>query len=687
MPDQKQSINLQKKSNTTLNEESRKIAAKLKSEDKTSIEGKSKHDEEMLVNNQESVGNTKQKLENQVFSDKASMEDDDIYNKESVDGELIPEDKICIVNKPRAKYGPSFSLQINNQESGECSAKFSLEDEKRVNNKEPIERNSKNLLEGEKCINNKSDSEDGLPPTTIVEKHQCDILPCSLKTLSTTVVDNRKRYQNQNEDLDKNEPCSLKKIKIEKTCEYQFQQIWKHLERDPSNFKEWTHLLNVIDYQNIEVNSRMAYSKFLELYPLCYGYWKKYANFEKRINNIHGFKKVLENSLSSIPISVDLWTYYMSYLRLEHRNEEDLIRKEFERSLKMCGLDYRSDKLWHDYISWEVEKNEIFNAVNIYYRLIRIPTSNYLKNFFKFQEFIFKNLPEKCLGLAEFTKRRNIIIESHEQILDRNSFVDDSIPPGEDSLQITEYTENSIMSILRIDIIESWYNIHKQTAKEFESRKKFEENIRRTHFHVKELESNQIKNWENYIKFEKKSGNHERIIFLYERCLITCVSNEGLWLNYLEYLSFVNLDVNALLVDVFKRSLFHHPKSLLLNLKYFDFSENKGWIEKAIETITKLGIIYPNSRDVTTRIMHLARRKEDETLKILFKHHLNCSQTKSFSNYVAVKYARFVWKHDRQLNLALDILNDTIRKNNSVNNSGILRALIFRQASPDCGPK
>jgi len=35
-----------------------------------------------------------------------------------------------------------------------------------------------------------------------------------------------------------------------------------------------------------------------------------------------------------------------------------------------------------------------------------------------------------------------------------------------------------------------------------------------------------------------------------------------------------------------------------------------------------------------------------------------------------VRYARFVWKHDRQLNLAYDILCDTIRNNDiSVNDS------------------
>jgi len=525
-------------------------------------------------------------------------------------------------------------------------------------------------LGDETCINyNTFDSGDRLPPTTIDEEHTGEMLLGNLRTLENT-VNIRKRYQNQNEGLDDNEQYLLKKIKIEDTSDDQFHAMWKHLEYNFSDFNQWINILHLVDEQNIEENARMAYSTFLELYPLCYGYWKKYANFEKRNNNINEFEKVLENSLSAIPISVDLWIYYMTYLRTERYDEEYYIRNEFERSLELCGLDYRSDKLWHDYISWEVERNELLNAAKIYYRLICIPTSDYLKNFFKFQEFIFQNLPEQYLTFTEYHNRRDKIIQSMGRNHDLESLNVDSIPPGEDFQQETEISESQILSKLRVDIIDEWHYFHKQTAIEFENRKIFEENIRRPYFHVNELDPAQIQNWENYIKFEKRAGNHTRITYTYERCLLTCVSIEEFWLNYLEYLSFLNFDATVLLVDVFKRALFHHPNSIPLNLKYYDFSETQGWGETAFETIKRLQSIYPQSREVALKSIDLARKNKDGTLGIVYKHYLNCSQTKSFTSYIAVKYARFVWKHDRQLNVAFDILHDTIRnKDISVNDS------------------
>jgi len=87
-----------------------------------------------------------------------------------------------------------------------------------------------------------------------------------------------------------------------------------------------------------------------------------------------------------------------------------------------------------------------------------------------------------------------------------------------------------------------------------------------------------IENWDNFIQVDRRAGNHNRIIYLYERCLITCVSNEAFWLNYLEYLFFVK-DDTGILSDVFNRSLLHHLKSLQLNFKYIDFCEAKGWVD------------------------------------------------------------------------------------------------------------
>lgn len=628
---------------------------------------KSNQDEGTDNNESSKIDDNEQKPEEKVTSAKITTQEDGTDNKESgkVDGELKPENKICTTNKSGIDDGPPPAIKINNLELGESSVKLSIKKEMLIDNEE-----SGGSSEDKTCINyNTFDSDDRRQPTNTDENHTGEIGLCNFGTLENT-VNSKKRNQNQDEGLDNNELCLLKKIKIEDTSDDPFQEMLSYLEYNPSNFEQWENILYMVDANNIVVNARIAFDKFLDLYPLCHGYWKKYANIERRNNNLDEFEKVIKNGLIAIPISVDLWIYYMTYLRTERSDEVEHIRNEFERSLKLCGLDYHSDQLWHDYISWEVERTEVYNAAQIYYRLICIPTLNYLNNFFKFQEFIFTKIPGEYLECEEFTKRRNIIIQSlettHNNIESSNH---ESIPPGEDFHQKTELTEDHIMFLLRVGIINEWHDRHKETGKQFESRKIFEENIRRPHFHVNELDFAQIKNWDDYIKFEKRfGGNHERIVYLFERCLIACVFNEEFWFNYLEYLSNVkNMDVTNLLSDVFVRSLSYHPKSFQLNLKYIDFCETQG-IENIAETIRQLEVDYPDSREVATININLARKCG--TLETVYKNYLSSSQSKSFSSFIAVRYARFVWKHDRKLNLAYDILCDTIRNNDiSVNDS------------------
>ena len=58
--------------------------------------------------------------------------------------------------------------------------------------------------------------------------------------------------------------------------------------------------------------AREAYDAFLNRYPYCYGYWKKYADYEKRNG---GAKEkammVFERGIAAIPLSVDLWIHYL----------------------------------------------------------------------------------------------------------------------------------------------------------------------------------------------------------------------------------------------------------------------------------------------------------------------------------------------------------------------------------------
>lgn len=85
-------------------------------------------------------------------------------------------------------------------------------------------------------------------------------------------------------------------------------KYWKAVNDDPSDFTGWTYLLqyveqevnlqfyfelffkenlfkNLFSFKNDIEAAREAYDAFLAHYPYCYGYWRKYADYEKRKGN------------------------------------------------------------------------------------------------------------------------------------------------------------------------------------------------------------------------------------------------------------------------------------------------------------------------------------------------------------------------------------------------------------------
>ena len=65
---------------------------------------------------------------------------------------------------------------------------------------------------------------------------------------------------------------------------------------------------------------------------------------------------------------------------------------------------------------------------------------------------------------------------------------------------------------------------------------RFEEKLKRTYFHVKPLDQKQLRTWDQYLDWEVEQGDHERIIVLFERCLIPCALYEQFWAKYARYL-------------------------------------------------------------------------------------------------------------------------------------------------------
>lgn len=65
-------------------------------------------------------------------------------------------------------------------------------------------------------------------------------------------------------------------------------EISEDIARDVQKFFKW--ITNNIWFllflsQNDAEAAREAYTKFLERYPYCYGYWRKFADYEKKKGN------------------------------------------------------------------------------------------------------------------------------------------------------------------------------------------------------------------------------------------------------------------------------------------------------------------------------------------------------------------------------------------------------------------
>jgi pre-mRNA-processing factor 39 len=60
------------------------------------------------------------------------------------------------------------------------------------------------------------------------------------------------------------------------------EKYWKAVKADQEDFNAWTYLLQYVDSENDVEAAREAYDSFLKRYCYCYGYWRKYSDYEKK---------------------------------------------------------------------------------------------------------------------------------------------------------------------------------------------------------------------------------------------------------------------------------------------------------------------------------------------------------------------------------------------------------------------
>ncbi|NXM76397.1 PRP39 factor, partial [Serilophus lunatus] len=440
-----------------------------------------------------------------------------------------------------------------------------------------------------------------------------------------------------------------------------FDKFWKVVEDNPQDFTGWVYLLQYVEQENHLPAARKAFDRFFTHYPYCYGYWKKYADLEKRHEHLKHSDEVYRRGLQAIPLSVDLWIHYINFLKdtLDPADPEtnSTIRGAYEHAVLAAGTDFRSDRLWEMYINWENEQGNLREVTSIYDRILGIPTQLYSHHFQRFKEHIQNNLPRDFLTTEQFVQLRR-------ELAAANGHSGEEAQPGDNLPCGTEDITDPAKLVTEIEnmrhrIIEIHQEIFNHNEHEVSKRWTFEEAIKRPYFHVKPLEKIQLKNWKEYLEFEIENGTHERVVVLFERCVISCALYEDFWIKYAKYME--NHSIEGVRHVYSRACTIHLPKKPMVHMLWAAFEEQQGNLEEARRILRALEQSVQGLAMVRLRRVSLERRHGHlQQAEQLLEDAVRSAKSISEASFYAIKLARHLFKVQKNLPKARKVLSEAI---------------------------
>uniref|UniRef100_A0A0N5ARA7 Suf domain-containing protein n=1 Tax=Syphacia muris TaxID=451379 RepID=A0A0N5ARA7_9BILA len=467
------------------------------------------------------------------------------------------------------------------------------------------------------------------------------------------------------------------------------KQYWNVVKEDSRNFDAWTQLLQYVEHLDDTKAARKAYDAFFKRYPYCYGYWRKYAEFERRHKHYERTIEVYERGVSAVGLSVDLWLHYLSYAQEIYQHQDNAVQKIraiYDRALKACGMDFRSDKLWKEYISFEENNGALQRAGALYDLLFSTPTQLYSSHFERYQLFVNSYEPDRIISEEEYNEifaevEANLkksmdgelfLIEEYEDETPSDCLSESGEQPAKKICKRRKHCEEALR-VLRLEILERRRKKYISNEQEISLRWTFEENIKRPYFHVKPLERAQLRNWHTYLDFEISRGDTQRCIILFERCLVACAIYEEMWIKYARYLDKIN-DVQQARMVYRRATETHLPRNANLHLAYSAFEENHGDPEKASHILSEFDHRHPGYGIIALRRIGIERRlakgqaedgRAPDYSQVISRFerliHDPLTPTK-ISTFYALKLARFHARIRNDRKLAEKIIKDAITR-------------------------
>ena len=271
------------------------------------------------------------------------------------------------------------------------------------------------------------------------------------------------------------------------------------------------------------IRLRAAYNAFLADFPLCHGYWKRFADFEMVVVDPttsdtpkHSrADAIYERALKLGKHCVDLWELYGQHAT-EHWSRPEDVRALFERGAAYVGSDHAGDVFWDRYLAFEATQagDDHSRVAALYRRILQLPIKSLDAVWLRFQQL---SVERSCAEL---------ITSKEEASLHQQLGMPASTPASED---------DGARKLRLLPLIEAHFRKAQQAHAE---RLQWEGGIKRRHFHLQPVPAAQYSHIHAYLDWEEGRVPEDvpRILLTYERVLVPLCMDASMWRRYIKCL-------------------------------------------------------------------------------------------------------------------------------------------------------
>ncbi|ORY94721.1 hypothetical protein BCR43DRAFT_494490 [Syncephalastrum racemosum] len=324
----------------------------------------------------------------------------------------------------------------------------------------------------------------------------------------------------------------------------------------------WDSLINEIQQSGDLAATRQVFERALEVFPTSPKYWLSYLELELKYSNFNEVEALFTRCLKPV-LSVDLWKYYLGYIRRINQGENgsvalpesrSIIERAYEYVLNNVGIDKEAGSIWADYIhflksaettnTWE-EQRKMDSMRRAYQQAVAIPLNNV--------EHLWREYDQWEIKLNRLTAKKFL---------------------GENSAAYM--TARTALREMRVFLD----NIPRATVS--------------TPPQWTEREVEQLVAWKNYIAWEKNNPLQledtkqldNRISYAYHQAFLSLRFYPELWYDYASY--YLEKEQQEKALAILKEGLEVIPDSLLLTLQYTELCESRRQLDEARQAFDSL---------------------------------------------------------------------------------------------------